>query len=59
MSQNNKPNTDADAAQPQDLLQDKAGKAYQPPRIVSSKIFHKVLLATPQPGIPGCDTGYP
>lgn len=29
-------------------------QAYQAPKIVSSKIFHKVMLSTPQPGFPGC-----
>jgi hypothetical protein len=29
---------------------------YESPRIVSSKIFHKVMLSTPQPGFPGCTT---
>lgn len=30
--------------------------AYVPPQITSSKIFHKVLLTSPAPGIPGCST---
>ncbi len=31
-------------------------RPYQAPRIVSSRIFHKVMLASPQPGFPGCST---
>ena len=39
-----------DLSPPQDHLK----APYEPPQIVSSRIFHKVLLASPQPGIPGC-----
>lgn len=31
-------------------------KPYTAPRIASSRIFHKVMLASPQPGFPGCST---
>lgn len=30
-------------------------RAYEAPKIISSKIFHRVMLNTPQPGFPGCD----
>jgi hypothetical protein len=59
MSQNNSKDQGGDArlkpdsgesTQPQQVLK----APYEPPRIASSRIFHKVLLASPQPGIPGC-----
>lgn len=59
MSQNNPQGQAVDArnkaeggepTQAQELLK----APYEPPRISSSRIFHKVLLASPQPGIPGC-----
>lgn len=31
-------------------------RPYVAPRIVSSKIFHKVMLSSPTPGFPGCST---
>ncbi len=31
-------------------------RSYQPPTITTSGIFHKVLLAGPADGIPGCST---
>ena len=56
----NKPETTQAPQQPKDPQdQDTRKRSYEPPAILSSRIFHKVLLATPQPGIPGCDTGYP
>lgn len=41
---------------PQSSPRQAARKPYTAPRIASSRIFHKVMLATPQPGFPGCST---
>ena len=53
--------TPSTSSQPQDALarpratEAEGLRTYEPPQIVSSKIFHKVMMSTPQPGFPGCD----
>jgi hypothetical protein len=49
-----KPQEEPGEETPGVVERDPLKQAYEAPRIVSSKIFHKVMLSTPQPGFPGC-----